>query len=523
MFSENSISEQLLIYKSALKFASEGIVIVNQDGQIEFLNHVTEKMFGYSRDELLHQSVEILLPHPIWKLHREQPDRFLHELQSRPMSRGNNIVALSKNGKSFPVEFNLSYVETGRGIYIPAFITDISERKEAETQLRIEQEKAQKYLDVAEVMLVAVNLEGKITLINQKGCKILGYNENELIGEDWFDTCVPQNSRKKLREMFRTFIKGDVVQSEYFENPVITKAGEERLIAWHKIVLRDESGKSTGTLSSGEDITERKNAEELAKKQQQQIMQADKMASIGILVSGVAHEINNPNNYILLNSKIISKVWEDIQPILQKYYAENGDFALAGLPYTSAREKIGKLISGVSEGAVRIQKIVQSLKDFAKQDRGELDEEVNVNAVVDSAILIVHNLINKSTNRFELEFGKNIPLIRGNSQQLEQVIINLITNACQALEKKDNALKVSTSFYEEMKGVRIRVSDEGVGIPPENMKYILDPFFTTKRDSGGTGLGIPVSYNIIKNHGGKLDFFSKPGEGTTVTIFLPVD
>ncbi|MFQ5584132.1 MAG: sensor histidine kinase, partial [Calditrichia bacterium] len=264
-------------------------------------------------------------------------------------------------------------------------------------------------------------------------------------------------------------------------------------------------------------------AEELAKKQQQQIMQADKMASIGILVSGVAHEINNPNNYILLNSKIISKVWEDVQPILQKYYAENGDFALAGLPYTSAREKIGKLIFGVSEGAVRIQKIVQSLKDFARQDRGELDEEVNVNAVVDSAILIVHNLIKKSTNRFELEFGKNIPLIRGNSQQLEQVIINLITNSCQALEKKDNALKVSTAFDEEIKAVRIRVSDEGVGIPPENMKYILDPFFTTKRDSGGTGLGIPVSYNIIKNHGGKLDFFSKPGEGTTVTILLPRD
>lgn len=508
-------------FKSILESASEGILIVNSQGQIEITNLRIQELFGYSWKELIGQPVEILLPESLRKGHTKHRADYSANPRTRPMGQGMDLVGRRKDESEFPVEISLSYFESDSGLMVIAFVTDISQRKKADEELRRERERAQKYLDIADVMLVAIDDVGKITMINQKGCTILGYGENELIGKDWFETCLPQKIRERVKTAFHQIMKGGSDSIEHFENPVLTKSGEERLIKWHNSVLRDEKGNSMGTLSSGQDITERKQAEELAAQQQQQILQADKMATIGILASGIAHEINNPNNYILLNGKIISKVWNDVTPMLQKYYENDGDFSLAGMPYTKAKDKIGKLISGVSDGAMRIQRIIQSLKDFARYDQGELDDEVDINHIVDSAIVIVQNMINKSTNRFSVQYGKNIPKIMGNSQQLEQVIINLITNSCQALDSKEKGLFVSTNFNENSNNLLIEVRDEGVGISPENLKYILDPFFTTKRDSGGTGLGLSVSYNIIKNHGGELDFSSRPGMGTTVRITLP--
>jgi len=277
------------------------------------------------------------------------------------------------------------------------------------------------------------------------------------------------------------------------------------------------------SVASFMDITDRKRAEEQVKYQQQQLIQADKMATLGILVSGVAHEINNPLNFILLNAKIASRVWSEITPILQQYYEEKGDFALAGMPYTKSSEKIGRLISAISEGAARIEKIVTGLRNFARKDEGELDQAVNLNSVMESAIVIVGDLIKKSTDHFSVEYGEHLPPLRGNYQQLEQVIINLITNSCQALGSKEKSITASTALDKPAGRLRVVIADEGEGIPPENMKHIMDPFFTTKRDSGGTGLGLAISYNIIRNHGGDLHFISEVGKGTVMTITLPLN
>ena len=151
-----------------------------------------------------------------------------------------------------------------------------------------------------------------------------------------------------------------------------------------------------------------------------------------------------------------------------------------------------------------------------------MDQTIDPNAVVESAMVIVNNLIRKSTHHPSVELAENLPQIRGNQQQLEQVIINLITNSCQALQSPQKCLFVSTSYSETSDLITIRVRDEGEGIPPENLNHIIEPFFTTKRDTGGTGLGLSVSYNIVKNHGGHLHFTSRFGKGTTATVMLPV-
>lgn len=268
------------------------------------------------------------------------------------------------------------------------------------------------------------------------------------------------------------------------------------------------------------EIIERERAEELARQQQQKLFQSEKMASVGTLVSGVAHEINNPNNFILLNSDNLADVWNDLIPLLDKYAEEKGDFTVAGLNYSEIRNEVSMIINGVKEGSERIKRIVQTLKDFVRTDPGNLNQIINIADIIDDSLTILTGFIKRHTNHFSINLSEDIPKIKGNIQQIEQVIINLISNACQALENKEQKITVSTAL--DNKSMQIIVRDEGRGISSEDLKYIMDPFFTTKRDIGGTGLGLSISYNIIKDHGGELIINSEVGKGTTAVIKLPL-
>ena len=237
------------------------------------------------------------------------------------------------------------------------------------------------------------------------------------------------------------------------------------------------------------------------------------MASLGVLVSGVAHEINNPNNFILLNGRICSRVWEDIQPILREYHEAHGDFLLGGMPYSEAQPRIGQLIAGIDEGAQRIKHIVQNLRDFARRDTGDLDRPVDLNVVVDSAVTLVRNLIDKSTSRFDLRPG---PGAAPAARQLPAAGAGADQSAHQRLpgaaRPGSGGHRAMQTCAEEAAGCAWRCATRAWASRKPTSR-ILDPFFTTKQDTGGTGLGLSISYNIVKNHGGELAISSRPGEG----------
>ncbi|WP_052263236.1 transporter substrate-binding domain-containing protein [Geobacter pickeringii] len=269
------------------------------------------------------------------------------------------------------------------------------------------------------------------------------------------------------------------------------------------------------------EIAERTHAEEELRLHQQQLVQADKMAALGILVSGVAHEINNPNGLILLNMPVIRDAFADAAPILEEHYRSHGDFTLGGLRYSRMREEIPRMVEEMTDGARRVKRIVEDLKDFARQGDASLLECVDLNGVARAAVRLVDNLIRTSTTRFSVAYGDDLPPVRGNPQRIEQVVVNLVVNACQALPGPERRIALRTFVDPERDEVVLEVRDEGSGILPEHLSHLTDPFFTTKRESGGTGLGLAVSAGIVKEHGGRLDFDSLPGEGTTVRLVLP--
>ncbi|MCU0285719.1 MAG: ATP-binding protein [Acidobacteria bacterium] len=255
---------------------------------------------------------------------------------------------------------------------------------------------------------------------------------------------------------------------------------------------------------------------------QDHLIQSEKMASLGALLSGVAHELNNPAAVVKLNSEFFAKAWKDIVPILDHRAHNNIDFEIGGLRYKDSKEDIEKLIPGLLDGSNRIKVIIDDLKIFSRKEDASKMEEIDLQKVIRSSINLTQHIIKKSTHNFSFENGERLPFIHGNFQRLEQIFINLIQNACQALTDNTQGIFISAAHDEIGSQVVIKVKDEGIGIDEKDLKYITDPFFTTKRDTGGVGLGLSISLQIIQEHGGTMNFESRPGKGTTVFIQLPV-
>lgn len=256
------------------------------------------------------------------------------------------------------------------------------------------------------------------------------------------------------------------------------------------------------------------------KQQQKQLMQADKMTSLGILVSGVAHEINNPSSLLLLNLPVIQEFYSDAEDILEAHYQEHGDFYIAGLEYSRMRDEIPSMLQDMLKGTHKIRRIVNDLKDFARETPDDLKELVEINEILEVAIRLVDNTLRQSCNQFNVEYTQPLPRFYGSAQKIEQVIINLIVNACQALETPDQAINVRT-FLKDEHHLCLEVCDQGRGITPEHMARLYDPFFTTRREEGGTGLGLFISSKIVQEHGGSLVYESSP-QGTKATLTFSV-
>lgn len=404
---------------------------------------------------------------------------------------------------------------------LESYKTEIKERVRAEEAMRESEEKYRTILQSIEEGYYEIDLAGNLTFFNDSLCRHLKYSKDELTGMN-NRLFMSAETARRVYETFNTVFKtGRPAQA--FDWEMIAKDGTRKIVELSVSLMRDSEGRPTGFRGVGRDVTERKNAEEQAKLHQQQLMHASKMVALGTLVSGVAHEINNPNNFIMLNSPILKKAWQDALPLLDKYYAENGDFLIGGINFSEMRQNIPTLFGGISDGAKRIKQIVDDLKNYVRDDTADLTQLVDVRAVLKSAVALLSNMIKKSTNRFSIEYGEHISPIKGNFQRLEQVMINLIQNACQALPDVQKGIFIAVHLIEEPSAIVIKIRDEGTGIHPETLRHLTDPFFTTKHDSGGVGLGLSISSKIVEEHGGTMHFESEIGVGTTVALTLPVD
>lgn len=260
------------------------------------------------------------------------------------------------------------------------------------------------------------------------------------------------------------------------------------------------------------------------KTQQIQLLHADKMSSLGVLVSGVAHEINNPCGILTLNFPFVREVFEQSLEILTEYQEQHGDLTLAGVNYEQLKEVFPNTLEDMHIASRKIRSIVEDLKHFALKEDASIDltESLDLNLLVKVSMRLLANEIKSSTEHFEINLSDDLPLFKGAGQRIEQVIINLILNACQALNDKSQKILVTTYFDKNRQHVVLTIIDHGIGIKEDDLRKITDPFYTSKRKHGGTGLGLSVSSGIIRDHQGLLNFSSTEGKGTKVTLSLPL-
>ena len=308
--------------------------------------------------------------------------------------------------------------------------------------------------------------------------------------------------------------------ANYYKDNADLQFYVDQWIDWAPLVeLTEYRFRAEGGFSSSGEALEFYRDITLEKTYDQQLQQADKLASIGQLVSGIGHEINNPNQFIRGNIKIIQQSLEDMLPIVDDYVKKHPELKIARLNYDFFREHIMTLVDDMAHGSERIKAIVEGLRTFTRKDEGLLVDKVDINTLIETSARLVHNEVHKRAD-IELDLSPDVRTFTGNSQKIEQVLINLIVNASQAIpDDRRGLIKVATNYENER--ITVIVEDNGKGMNESTVNQIFNPFFTTKRAKGGTGLGLAIAYRIIEEHNGKIQVKSKPGVGTTFIIRIP--
>jgi PAS domain S-box-containing protein len=386
--------------------------------------------------------------------------------------------------------------------------------KKSEEALREERDLAQHYLDVAKTILVVINADQRVSLINRKGCEILGYPENEIIGKNWFDLFVPARMRDEVKATFRKLMSGEIQPVEHFENPVVSRQGEERIIAWHNAVLENDEGEIIATLSSGEDITERKRAEEKLIQKTAELERSN--AELEQFASIVSHDLKEP----------LASLGGFAQ-ILREKYQDRLD------------AKAQAFISHIINGSLRMERLIKDLLAYAKVNTAEKSfRPVSCNTILGIVLSNLGTAIEESGAVITVD---ELPTVAGEEIQFIQLFQNLIGNAIKYRSDRPPRVHVSARSLGDADvnsrdtiplstlrtlhsgtGWLFSVSDNGIGIDPAHSERIFQIFSRLHHNRyPGTGIGLAVCKKIVERHGGRIWVESEPGKGSTFYFTIP--
>ncbi|MBF0429484.1 MAG: hypothetical protein HQL94_11225, partial [Magnetococcales bacterium] len=288
-----------------------------------------------------------------------------------------------------------------------------------------------------------------------------------------------------------------------------------------KAPLRGVDGSIIGVLGVSTDITAIKQTAEEMSLLQERAYQNDRLATLGFVTAGIAHEVNNPNAVIIMNTRLIQDVWEDAKKILDEYYRNNGNFSLGGSPYLEMQEMVAVLLNGIVENARRIQSIIDNLKALTQPHCKPNMQPIDLREIITNAASFLREKIKRHTRHFTTSWDDRPYLVMGSSDQLFQIFTNLIMNALQSLPHIESAVSIHIVTNPTERKLHIEIRDEGCGIAPDHLSRMGTPFFTTRQDQGGMGMGFSITQKMIEWHQGTIVVRSEVGQGTLVTIGLP--
>jgi PAS domain S-box-containing protein len=496
-----------------LRSIGDGVISVDPDGRVVALNKKAEELTGWPEQDAVGLPLEDVF-HIVRQKTRERCENPVQKVLRTGTVQGlaNDTVLIAKDGSERILADSGAPIhdERGRICGVVLVFRDVTDQRRAEEAVCLERDKAQKYLDVAATIVVALDRSGNIMLLNRSGCKLLGQQYTEAAGKNWFDEFLPVRDRQAVKEVFARMMMGDFEPVGYYENPVLARSGEERLIGWRNTVLTDAAGNILGTLSSGEDITDRKLAEEqLAeyrehlerlveestaelKKAHEALVQKERLAVLGKLTATVSHEIRNPLGTI-----------------------RAAVFSVGDAIKRNELHRVERALKLAERNVVRCDRILEDLLDFTRiktlsREPTDIDPWVQ-------------EIIGEQTIPDDVECSEELSSevkISVDRERLRRAVVNVFKNALDAVREKESGVKKIKVITRAVDGgLELEIDDTGPGIPDNVQDKMFQPLFSTK--GFGVGLGLPIVESIIGQHGGRVEVKSDTGNGTSVILRLP--
>ena len=508
MQSNRKIVAETLLSASILEAIPDAVAAVNQQGVIIQVNSQTEALFGYTRDELIGQSVEMLVPERQRGQHHLHRESFYSRPKIRRMGSGLDLYGRRRDGSEFPVEISLSPVATGNGVIVLSVIRDISDRKRIEEELRrandeLERRKTRELrnsqnrlaliVDSSQDAIIGKNLDGIITQWNRGAEQVYGYTAAEIIGKNVSVLCPPDRP-DEIPGVLEKIRQGQ--QVEYFESVRMTKDGRRLNMSISVSPIYDLEGQVVGASAIGRDITAQKRIED-------QLRQSQKMEAVGRLAGGVAHDFNNLLGIVTACTELLRRR-VDIESL--------------------------EYIDNIREAANRGASLTRQLLAFGRRQP------------VQAQILDLNDRLREVSKLLKPLMGDDVEIVlpsrstaavvEADAGHLDQIVLNLAVNSRDAMPR-GGKLIIETGVYDLDEAfarehsmapgryVMLAVSDNGTGMDEATRSRIFEPFFTTKESGKGSGLGLATVYGIVKQSRGHIWVYSELSHGTTFKIYLP--
>ncbi len=363
--------------------------------------------------------------------------------------------------------------------------------------------------------IALIEPDGRILEINRTALEADNADKSQAIGKYIWDRPEIKGTEreKELRKSIQQAAKGRFVRFQQCVSRPLEKPQKHFDFSIKPVF--NQLGDVTLLIAEARDISELKTAQE-------RVFQSEKLSALGRIVAGVAHEINNPNNFIYFNIPVLREYLNAIAPVLEKWQEADGPLTIMNQPLEDYLNDMYQLLEDMELGSSRISSIVSELKNYLRSSENDAKKEMRIDEIIENVMTLAGNHVRKLVKSFEVEVGKELPLLRVHPARIEQVLINLLVNAGQAADKKDSWVKLVVEPADgDREGICIHIQDNGMGIAKELTDKVFEPFFTTKRGQTGTGQGLAISRSIIEDHGGELSLRSTPGEGSVFTVFLP--
>lgn len=512
-------------YRELFESTGDLVTRVDEKGNLIFVNHMGKVFFGLSPEELtglpafqfLHPEDQQATKSLFEKCIREKVEQRTFE----------NRQVNQKSGEVYHILWttNFHYDETGNLKAADGIGHDITERKLAEKKLKDLSEKLSLLLESLPVVVFTRSCADDLalTFTSSRVKEITGFSQDQFVNDPdfWSNHIHPEERKKALDELPLVVQDG----KHYCEYRFLSAAGSYLWFGCTRRLIKFPDGGNSHIVGTWKDITEEKTLQRESNQRLQQIIQSDKLASLGEVVAGVAHEINNPNSFISYNIPLLEDIWQVLEPQINKdnIMSAPGTFG-ERLSLGEYCQDMKDSIDAIKTGSERINKVVNNLKDFARLDENSNVEPINLNEVIKKTYNIVGAQIRKTVNNVDFKLADNLPSIIGHFQKLEQIMANFLINAGNAIhEKSGGKVTISTYYIKRLQSVAFIIEDNGVGMEPEITTRLFEPFFTTRRDSGGTGLGLSVSYGLIQEHHGIIGVQSIPKIGSRFITLLPTD